>query len=212
MLRRSARSGRRITQAWSRPLLGEYRRKVDEPQVVAQKRLNVLSEERPHHDDPPEAQDNAGIAAEQLNQGADRRPQGAWGQLAQEEPDRDRQQIAIASETTDVNSVPQIRSRVPEPIGYRVPLVRREDCELERRHARAGRPGRTWTASRPTSRTDARAAAPANSRSPRSPKWILALRGRLDVGPGLRPELNLVPAFPGGRAPHPAGGRSRCRR
>ena len=53
--------------------------------------LEILTDERTEHQDPPEAEHDARNRGEQLDERGDQRTCPAWRQLAQIEPDRDRE-------------------------------------------------------------------------------------------------------------------------
>jgi hypothetical protein len=111
----------------------------DEAERPVQERLEVVGDEGAHHEDPPEADDDARHCGEHLDQRADRAAQPARGKLGQEERDRDRQRACDQERAERGHGSPEQESRRAEDLARPgVPGLRRQEAEAEVVDRRAG--------------------------------------------------------------------------
>src|SRR5919206_499202 len=103
-----------------------------EAERALQPRLEVIGDERPHDEDPPEADDDARNRGEHLDERADRAAKPAWRELGEEERDRDRERSRDQERPDGRDgAAEQERRRAEDLVDARVPRVRDEEVEPE---------------------------------------------------------------------------------
>ena len=93
--------------------------------------LDVVGQEGAQHEDPPEAEDDARDRSQRLHERPDHQPQAPGCELAQEEPDRERERRCDEERDQRCHRGPEEPGRRPEDALVRIPNSAPHEREAE---------------------------------------------------------------------------------
>ena len=114
------------------------REQRDPAQEAVEERLEVVGEERPQDDDPPQSEDHAGDRRQQLDQDRHRTPDEAGGQLGEVDRDQDRRRGRDDQRDHRADERPVDERGGAELVGDRIPGLVADEGQAELRERRPG--------------------------------------------------------------------------
>ena len=103
----------------------------DEAERVVQRRLDVVGEERPEDEDPPQSKDDARDRGEQLDERPDNAAHPTRSQLAEIQADRDRERCRHDQSDQGADDCPVDEWQRAKDVLHRVPGTPSDEAESE---------------------------------------------------------------------------------